>query len=539
MIAEKESFMNGVFALIISQFFIKILGLIYSIYLTNKNGFGDSGNAIYMSGYQIYALLLTISSIGVPNAISKLVSESIAKNDFESANRIFKIAFFIFSIIGFICTCLLLFGAKFISREILQIFEAEEILIILSPAIFFVSISSVIRGYCNGIQKMFVTAKSQLVEQILKTSLTICIVEIISLYSKYNTKLMATGANLATTLATIISFIYIFIIYMKIKKQINVFSYKKIYSDKKSVFFIIKKILKISIPMTISSLLASINKNIDSITVVRLLKEKVGEDLAKSKYGILSSKIDTLTVMPLSFNIAFATALVPSIASSKINNDLEKINEDLKFSILITILIGLPCTIGMFVFSKQILLLLFPKASEGYYLLKISSISIIFSVLTQTINGAFHGLGKTNIPAVILSFGVITKFILNILLIPVDSIYESGAVISSLISQIIIFLITYCVFKRNINLNFNISNIIIKPLISTILGVSIGCYLYNFMTQKLKIIEKISIIVSLLIFILTYIFFVIILKVFSKKEIYLFPKGEIIYKILKKIHIYY
>ena len=75
---KKEGFMKGVLFLMISQVLIKALGLIYKLYLTNREGFGDAGNAIYASGYQIYALLLTVSSIGVPNAISKLVSERLA-----------------------------------------------------------------------------------------------------------------------------------------------------------------------------------------------------------------------------------------------------------------------------------------------------------------------------------------------------------------------------------------------------------------------------------------------------------------------------
>ena len=78
MATKKETFMQGVVTVMFSQILIKVLGLIYTLYLTNREGFGDAGNAIYASGYQIYALLLTISSIGVPNAISKLVSERLA-----------------------------------------------------------------------------------------------------------------------------------------------------------------------------------------------------------------------------------------------------------------------------------------------------------------------------------------------------------------------------------------------------------------------------------------------------------------------------
>lgn len=97
---KSEGFMKSVLVLMISQVFIKLLGFIYRVYLTNREGFGDEGNAIYSGGYLIYAVLLTISSIGVPNAISKLVSEKIAIGDGRGANRILKIGLMTFGIIG-------------------------------------------------------------------------------------------------------------------------------------------------------------------------------------------------------------------------------------------------------------------------------------------------------------------------------------------------------------------------------------------------------------------------------------------------------
>lgn len=99
---KSEGFMKSVFVLMVSQLLIKLLGFVYRVYLTNRNGFGDEGNAIYSGGYQIYALLLTISSIGVPNAISKLVSERVAVGDSKGAHRIFKIALMTFGLIGLV-----------------------------------------------------------------------------------------------------------------------------------------------------------------------------------------------------------------------------------------------------------------------------------------------------------------------------------------------------------------------------------------------------------------------------------------------------
>ena len=149
--------------------------------MTNKKGFGDAGNAIYNSGFQIYALLLTISSIGVPNAIAKLISEKLSVGDNRGAQKIFKVAFAMFSIIGFLGSVLLFFSAKVIANKWLQIPEAELTLIILAPSVFFVSIISVLRGYFNGYENMKPMAKSQTIEKLSKTILTIFIVETICL----------------------------------------------------------------------------------------------------------------------------------------------------------------------------------------------------------------------------------------------------------------------------------------------------------------------------------------------------------------------
>lgn len=535
---KKESFIQGVLALMFSQVIIKILGLVYSMYLTNREGFGDSGNAIYMGGYQIYALLLTLSSIGVPNAISKLIAERLARGDKKGADRVFKIAFATFAVIGFIGTLILFCGARVIATYWLTIPECEYTLIALSPAIFFVSISSVIRGYFNGIQEISNTAKSQTFEQVFKTTLTIIFVEIVAMFTTTNTTLMAAGANLATTCATFLSFSYIFALCQRKRKLARTEIIKSDYvGEKESVKDIVKKILSVSIPMSISSLLSSINKNIDSATVVRILKPILGETTAKARYGILSSKIDILTSMPLAFNIAFATALVPAISSARVKGDIKTINKRLSFSLLVTILIGLPCTVGMFMYANQILELLFPNASAGGTLLAISAFTIIFTVLAQTINGALQGLGKVKIPAIALGCGVFVKFITNILLIPMEGIYENGAAIGSVLCHIVSFTIVYNVLKHTIKLEFSLFKMMIKPLIATVV-MAIISYVVYIALINIGIYAAISTIAGIIVAICVYAIMVIILKILSKEDILSLPKGDKIYRILNKLKIY-
>lgn len=399
---KKETFMQSVITLIFSQVLIKLLGLIYNLYLTNREGFGDKGNGIVSASYQIYALLLTISSIGVPNAIAKLVSERVAVGDHKGAHRIFKIAFATFTVIGLVGTLMLFFGAHIIAVDWLQIPEAEMTMVALAPAIFFVAIASVMRGYFNGRQEIKATARSQSLEQIFKTALTIILVEIVAIASNLSTEWMAAGATLATTLATLSGFGYLYFYYKIRKKEIaaeikSTVNYK--YERRRSI---IKKILWVSFPIALTAILSSVNKNIDSFTVVRSLKEFLPSEEAVSQYGILGGKVDTLTSLPLSINVAFSTALVPAIAAAKARKDKKTIKQKTSFSLLISMLIGLPCTVGMCIFAEQILGLLYPNASSGTVILQISSLTILFTILDQTINGALQGYGLLKIPAISL-----------------------------------------------------------------------------------------------------------------------------------------
>lgn len=533
---KKESFMKGVLILMLSQVIIKLLGLVYKLYLTNREGFGDAGNAIYSGGYQIYALLLTISSIGVPNAISKLVSEKLAIGDERGAYKIFKISFAIFAIIGFICSSFMFLGANYIANQMLEIPEAELTIVALSPAIFFVAIISVIRGYFNGRERVSVTAKSQTMEQIFKTVLTVVFVEIVAAISTTNTTIMAAGANLATTVSIIISFIYLYVLYKQQSKEINRKIRTNVRNEDTSVLTIIKRILVVAVPITISAVILNLTKNIDSLTVVKGLKTFLTAEEAKIQYGILSGKVDTLTMLPLSFNVAFTTALVPVVSSALAQNDVRTAKEKINFSILITILLGLPCTIGLCVFAEPIILLLFPNAPEGALLLQITAITVFFTVVNQTINGALQGLGRVWIPAIAGLMGLAAKLILNLILVPNPKYGAAGAAFATVVNSIISCLIVYVILMKSINLKISMKKFLVKPIIATLMMAV--CLLASYNLLNVIIGGRLAIILALCFAVAIYALSIIVLKVFSKEEICMLPVGDKMCKILEKLGIY-
>lgn len=537
---RKETFVQGIIALLFSQIIIKLLGLVYKLYLTNREGFGDAGNAIYGSGYQIYALLLTLSSIGVPGAIAKMISEKVAVGDNKGAHRIFKISLVAFGLIGLSGTCIMFFGARYIANEMLQIPEAELTIVALAPAIFFVSIASIIRGYFNGIKNLKATANSQTLEQVFKTFLTVVIVEIIAMASNADTTLMAAGATIATTLATFLSFGYLYLYYQ--------FTKKKIWGDikltekahKESAFKVLKKIMIVTIPITITALLSTVNKNIDSFTVVSGLKSFIADNArAKELYGIISGKVDTLTTLPLSFNVAFSTALVPAVSSAIAMNNKKMASNRISFTILATILLGIPSTVGMIVFAEPILKLLFPMQPEGTLVLQITSLTIISIALVQTINAALQGIGRINVPAIALTIGVFVKFICNKTLVPNPNPYYggiNGAAIGTVLCYIIADTIAFIVLKRSIKIKTGVVKFVIKPILASIIMAIISYGLYINIIGIIG--AKLATIISLVVAVIVYGLSVAVLKILTKEEVLMLPLGNKIYKMLNKMKIY-
>lgn len=535
----QNSFMKNVVILICSQVLIKLLGFIYKLVITNIEGFGDTGLGYYAAGYQIYSLLLTLSSIGIPSVISKLVAERIAIGDTKGAQRIFKVAFRFFSILGFVLSIGLFVGADFIATNILNVPDVAYVMKVLSPAILFVAMSAVFRGYFSGQQDMKPTSVSQTLEQFLNCVLTITFVY--ACIGK-DTYIMAAAGNLSTTLAIIITFVYLISYYKgnKIDTSNSVESPERKKSNKE----LLKTILGISIPITISSVISVISGVIDTATVsnciqislqnANMTKEAL-EQAAMSATGILS-KVDTIVSFPLAINLAFSTALTPAISEALAKKDNETASRRLSFSFFASLIIILPCGIGFLSLAEPILKMIYPTASDGAGILMIASISMILTALSQTMTGGLYGVNKSKVPAIAAGLGAVTKFILNMILISNPNIGIYGASISSFIYQVIVFIICYRVLNGSVNMNIKFKTHIIKPVIS-VAGMGIIVYFgYNILSMFFG--NTISTLISILLGAISYCLLILFTKTLSKDDIMMIPYGTKIYSILLKLKIY-
>ena len=534
-----QSFMNNVTIILISQVLVKVLGMVYRIVITNIDGFGDEGLGFYNVGFQIYTLLLAISSVGIPNAISKMVSERVALDDYKGAHKIFKTALLLFSIIGLVTTAVLFFGADIFAQHIIKIDGSQYVMRALAPSLFFVCVSSVIRGYFTGMKNMKATSNSQVLEQILKCTLTIVFVY---LSIGLAPAIMASWANFATSVATALSMLYLVYFYCKRKSGIKEhIEESKGETIKISGRHLMMSILMISIPISLGSIITAINRVIDTATISRGIEvafaalipahgnvgdiinptaEQLNQEIARLS-GLLS-KSDTLYNMPLAVNFAFATVLVPSIAGALAVKDYKEASSKINYSLLISILIILPCAIGLITLAEPIYKILYFSTSSGFELLQLVSVSLIFAAIS-------------------LLFGCIAKIVLNIVLIRIPSINIYGAAISSIACQFISCAICFVVLAKNCKLNIKPMKYIVKPIIAgVVMGiVAVGVYKLSMLVCPSGFIGNlISTVIAIAIAAVVYFFTVFMLKILSEDEIKQLPMGTKIYNGLVKLKFY-
>lgn len=563
---NKQSFMNNVAIILFAQFAVKILGLLYRIFLYRIDGFGDLANGYYSAGFNIYTLLLALSSVGIPNAISKMTAERIALGDRKGAHRIFKTALVLFSFIGLFCTTIMVAGADWIANELLALPGAKYVLIALSPSILFVCVAAVIRGYFNGMKDMKATSTSQILEQVFKCIFTIGFVAALAALVivpateegvHQKAQILAAGANFATSVATVFSLLYLFVFYQKRKNNIIAAQNEDTCKTIEGGFFTVcKSILLISIPISLGSIIAAINRIVDTATITRGIQAAFenyipahGDTAAISfptlkqlelEAGRLSgmlSKSDTLLNLPIALNIAFATVLVPSLSGALAVGNVKEASDKVSFSFLISMLIILPCALGYITLAKPIFLLLYPDAPDGYQLLMLSSVALIFIALNQTISGSLQGCGKILAPATGLFIGCVAKFILNITLIRIPSVNIYGAPIGSIVCQVISFAYGFTVLRKSVPIKLSFGKYITKPLISA-LAMAVSAFIVYSVMYKLTSVNIISLFSAIIVAVFVYFMFVLMLRILTQEEIEQMPMGNTLLRIVKKTPFY-
>ncbi|MEG0221452.1 MAG: oligosaccharide flippase family protein [Clostridia bacterium] len=296
MAVKKQSFMKGILVIMGAQILVKLMGFAYRVILTNFKEFSDTGNSYYGSGYTVYTFILAIATLGIPNTISKIVSEKIAVGDRRGAHKVFKVAFFLFAFVGAFFAVVLYVFAEPIATYVLANPGVELTMKVLAPAVFFCAVGATVKGYFIGMSNMSLISNAQIIDQIVN-----CIFSVAFVAMLLNTtpEVMAAGSTMATTLATFSSMMYVLIYYRHSKKDIMEEIDASPKSERIQKRDIVKQIIKYVIPISFGSLVVQLSGLIDLVSVMKGLDgfgytlDKANEIFRhyfrKSRYTYISS----------------------------------------------------------------------------------------------------------------------------------------------------------------------------------------------------------------------------------------------------------
>lgn len=531
---KDKGFMKGAAILGFAGIIVKILGAIYRIPVGNM--ITDEGMGYYQTAYPFYMLMLTVSTVGFPVAIAKLVSERRAVRDYKGAFKVFKVALLGLFLIGLLSSVFVLLRAKPMVESINNP-KAYYSLIALVPALFFVPIMSAFRGYFQGTNDMLPTALSQVAEQFFRVFSGLLITYIL-VNKSVALEVAAGGVSLGGSIGALMGTVVVYLVYLKRKKDIDLELKESIDSNDYEFNKILKDILIIAVPITIGSAITPIMDGIDTkLVMTRLQSINYTEIEANALYGQLKGFAQTLINLPQVFSIAIGMSLVPVIAEARKKGENDKVNSIINSGIRLTLLIGLPSAIGLFVLATPIIkLLYFSNTMETIIstgeILRVLSIGVIFLTLVQTLTSIIQGLGKPMLPVISLLIGAVVKAILTYKLTAIPSINIKGAALSTVVAYLIASVINLVAITKKFKVEMDFKSVIIKPTISSILMGIIVYISYNSFNIILG--SNKATLLSVLVGGVSYLIFLVLTKSVTKEDLLLLPKGDKIVRVLEK-----
>ncbi|SHI96606.1 stage V sporulation protein B [Geosporobacter subterraneus DSM 17957] len=462
---SNKSFLKGAVILGIAGMIVKIMGAFFRIPLGNI--IGATGFGYYQAAYPIYVLLLTVSTAGIPTAISKLVSEKNAVGDRHGAFKVFKVSFILLFITGIITSSILFFGAKIIVN-LIKSPGAYYSMVAIAPALLFVPVMSAFRGFFQGRQDMTPTAVSQVMEQFARVvvglSLAILLLD-------RGLEISAAGASFGAAAGGIMGAVTIIIIYFRRRSSI-LCELKGAPAHKQDSWGkIIYRLLTIAVPITVGAAIIPTMNMIDVAIVVRRL-QTIGftYEQANDMYGQLTGMAMTIINLPQILTVALAMSLVPAISEANQRRDRLQIQNTIQTGTRVALLIGLPAAAGLVALSKPIMLLLYPlkpeSAASAAAPLAVLAVGVIFLTLVQTFTGILQGLGRPTVPVCNLFIGAVVKVILTYFLTGIPSINIKGAAFGTVMAYGVAAVLNFLAVRRLTKTKFDVVQFVIKPLIA-------------------------------------------------------------------------
>lgn len=465
MTQKQRSLIGGVSILGLAGLICKVVGVLYRIPLAHI--IDPMGIAIYHKVFPAYNLLLTISSAGIPVAISRMVSHYVTREQLGNARRIFRTALYLLCALGLITTLLLMvFSGAVALWQGTE--EAAAGYLCIAPSLFFVCAMSAYRGYMQGMRRMMPTAISQLIEQVGKVAIALPLAALGM--QRGGVAWGAAGALMGSTIGEGAALLYMLLQHRHAEKKSDALLQRE-NEELLTGADIARRLVRVAIPITLGACIVPLAGFIDSVMLTGLM-EKAGmarED-ALIRYGAYSGPVLTLINVPTALAMAMSTNLVPSIAAGLARGDQAYVAREAGTGLRIAAVIGFPCSIGMSLLAQPLLYLCYrgsytpAQLDVAAELLTISSLTIVLFTMVQATSGILQGAGRQRIPMYTLLLGVALKIVLNYTLVRIPGVDIHGAPWASLLCYTASMIPNLFYVCKYTGYRFQAMDVLLKPL---------------------------------------------------------------------------
>ena len=531
--------------LAVASIIAKIIGMIYRFPLTNT--LGNEGNSYYSTANEVYNIVLMISSFSLPLAVSKLVSERIHKGEYKNAHRVFLCAMRFALIAGGALALLTYVFAGVITKYVLSIELAVYALRVLAPAIFVFAIVGVFRGFFQGYSNMTPTAVSQVIEQIVNAIFTVVCANImysygVSLAQENGNELLgpawgAAGGTFGTVVSITVAMLFMMFVYTVQKSTLKRQMRRDVTTHLESERAIYRTMILTIIPIVLSTLIYNISNVADQGVFNKvLLSQGYTEKQYTSIWGIYSGQFRVLMNVPLSLASCLAPSVVPSLTAAMARGDRGDARRKIRTSVRFTMIITIPCAVGMAALAKPILTMLYPSLETGRPLavgiMQAGALLIILYAFSTLTTGILQGLGKLQTPLINNAAALVIHFILLYVMLTAGNLNIYAVVWSNICFALIVSVLNAIAIARFLHYRQEWKRTFLIPVIVSIIMGAAAYLIYQLF--HLVFGNTISVLFAILAGVATYGIGLISFKGITVEEIAALPKGHLIVRLLRK-----
>ncbi|MCD7894020.1 MAG: polysaccharide biosynthesis protein [Erysipelotrichaceae bacterium] len=499
--AKSRSIVKQASILAIAGILVRIIGLLYRSPLTHL--ITAEGMGYYSTAYNIYAMILLLSSYSIPTAISKLISEKLVLNQYDNVQKILRCSFIYICVIGGSAALLCFILAPLLVTE-----YSVTALRVLCPTIFLSGLLGVFRGYFQAHQITIYTSISQIVEQLLNAIVSVgaawlFIQPYISTGGTQMASVGAAGSALGTGAGVLIGLIYMLCIYLRKHQNLIIKNDADPYTDSYKDIF--KMILNIVTPIIFATCIYNIVTTMDMYIFYGVLGDSTE---IVTLYGIYSGEYVTLQNVPVALASAMSTASIPAIASAFSIKDYNQVKENIRSGINVTMMILIPAAVGMSVLAYPIMGLLFPQESTiqtATTLLTFGTPAVVFYGLSTLTNGILQALGKVNEPLKNAAISLVINAVITFLLLALTPLKVYGLLLGNILYGLSVCLLNQLSLHKAISYKQYYKTTFLLPLLaSAIMGVIVWiCYKVLFMLTHMVFVPlMLSIVVGVVVYFL-------------------------------------